>query len=209
MSWSIVFFVHRFPANHFPCLLNRSGGMRGAIRRPLGGVLDWGTSRDPGKILSNLQVFELLAPPGVLPGRSCIPPGRPPACGFFLLRLPKNQGKVLYCLRISGSQLVRSPLGAFFGGFLLFFCPSRGTKSPRRSHKSSPMKPREPSKSSAGGLQTPQEPPKILNGPFKSLPRTSQEPPATLVCLLLFLFLAVPLCVCSLLCLLTRPSSAA
>ena len=149
--------------------------MRGAVRRPLGGVLDWGTSRNPGNILSNLQVFELLAPPGVLPGRSCIPPGRPSACAFFL-RLPKHQGKLLYCLRMSRTQPEPTPLGVFFGGFLLLFCPSRAPKSPRRSHKSSPRKPREPSTSSAGGLQTPQEPPKILKGPFKSLPRPPRSP---------------------------------
>ena len=39
------------------------GGMREAIRRPLGGVLDKGTRQGPSKISSNLQAFEFLSPP--------------------------------------------------------------------------------------------------------------------------------------------------
>ena len=46
------------------------------------------------KLLNSFPLLEFL------PGRSHIPPGRPPTCPLSPRRILKNVGKVLYCLRI-------------------------------------------------------------------------------------------------------------
>ena len=57
------------------------GGMREAIRRPPGGVLDGGTSKNQSKIFPNLPVIFSPGPSqGPFPGPN-IPPGRPELIG--------------------------------------------------------------------------------------------------------------------------------
>ena len=61
------------PLRHHPW----PGGMREAIRRPPGGVLDGGTSKNQSKIFPNLPVLFSPDPSqGPSPGPN-IPPGRP------------------------------------------------------------------------------------------------------------------------------------
>ena len=72
--------------------------MREAIRRPPGGVLDGGTSKNQSKIFPNLPVLFSPDPSqGPSPGPN-IPPGRSEVIAFWPFELSKKLGKVLYCL---------------------------------------------------------------------------------------------------------------
>jgi len=157
--------------------------MRGAVRRPLGGVLDGGTSTDPSKIFPNLQVFEFLAPPGVLPGSSSIPPGHPSTCATLPLGLQQNQGKTLYCVRISLKNLARQNLAPCSW----LRAPLLPLKSSQETQKISQKLPNEAPRAFQELRGSPQDPTRSHNNPRslqsvtrkppKSLPRPPDEPP--------------------------------
>ena len=111
-----------------------------------------------------------------LPGRSHIPPGRPPTCPLSPRRILKNVGKVLYCLRICEKNLGRWNLACLMvascSSFVFREPPERPRELQKEPQGSSKTHPRAPEESLRAAKEAPREP----NGP-KRTPKTRPRAP--------------------------------